>query len=182
MVRASSVLFSTAVFLCLSVGGARAEQDSAAAYEIKAAFLYNFALHVEWPSAAFEGSNSPIVIGVLGEDPFKGFLDRAVKEKTAQGRSLKVEHPGRMEDLKKVHILFIPGAEKQQIGKAVESLKEAPTLVVGESPGLLREGAVMNFFIEESRVRFEINLEAARKRNLKIGAKLQKIARVVQDS
>jgi hypothetical protein len=175
----SSVMVCPAALLCLSAGGARADQESASAYEIKAAFLYNFALHVEWPASAFDTPNSEILIAVLGEDPFKGFLDNAVKDKTAQGRSLKVLHPAKPGELAKCHILFVPDGEKEHMTKVREFVKDGPILVVGESEKLLEQGVVMNFFIEEKRVRFALSLKAAKKQNLKIGSKLQKIARVV---
>ncbi len=158
------------------------DQDSAKEYEVKAAFLYNFAIHVEWPADAFKEKGSPIVIGVLGKDPFDGALERMIKGKTAQGRILTVVGAEGVEGLKQCHILFIPGSGKEEIAKVREALKDAPVLVVGESAGLLRRGAALNFFVEEKRVRIEANPAAAKRAGLKISAKLLKVARVVADS
>lgn len=177
--RASGGVLLAGAVLCLWCGGARADQDSASAYDIKAAFLYNFALHVEWPASAFDTSSSEILIAVLGEeDPFQGFLDNAVKDKTAQGRPIKVLHPARPENLAKCHILFVPAGQREHMKKVVEAVKDGPVLIVGESDDSMGQGAAMSFFIEEKRVRFALSQKAIQGRGLKVGAKLLKIARI----
>ena len=158
-------------------GGSRA-QDSTAEYEVKAAFLYNFAVHVEWPAAAFK-EGEPIVIAILGKDPFGGALDRAIRGKTAQGRTMEWSGVARVEDMKSCPILFITDGEKETLARAAEALKGGHALIVAESPGLARKGAALNFVIEEKRVRLEANLEAAKQAGLKIGSKLLKVARIV---
>ncbi len=151
-------------------------------YEVKAAYLYNFAIHVEWPAEAFVEKNSPIVLCVLGNGPAGGTIERVLKGKTAQDRPIDVTRAGTPEEIRSCHILFVPGSEEQDFEKALQALKEPSVLVVGESEGLAQRGAVLNFFMERSRVRFEANVEAAERSKLKIGAKLLKIARIVDKS
>ncbi len=165
----------------LPAAAASSEGQDAAEYEVKAAFLYNFTLHVEWPARAFRNEGSPFVICILGKDPFGGALDRAVEGKTAQERRLQVVRADRVEDLKPCHVLFVPDSERREIGRAREALKDSHALIVGESPGAAREGAALNFIIEERRVRLEVNLEEAKRADLKIGAKLVRIARLIED-
>lgn len=162
--------------------GSLGAQDSRLEYEVKAAFLYNFAIHVEWPANAFKKDSDPIVILILGKDPFDGALDRATRGKTAQGRPVEWSAVARVEDLKPCHILFVTDGEKNNLPRSAETLKESYTLLVAESPGLARRGAALNFVIEDNRVRLEANPEAAKRAGLKIGSKLLKVARIVDDS
>ena len=172
-------------FLVLSVTAdprSASVQDFAGEYEVKAAYLFNFAAHVEWPAEAFADRKSPIVLCVFGKDPCGETLEQALKGKTAQDRSLAVARVKSVEELKSCHLLFVPDSEKQDFPKILEALKEKSVLVVGESEGLALKGAVFNFYMDNKRVRLEVNPEAAARSRLKIGAKLLKIARIVGES
>ncbi|MBI3855352.1 MAG: YfiR family protein [Planctomycetes bacterium] len=155
--------------------------QAAREYEVKAAFLYNFAAYVEWPKAAFAEESSPILVCVVGADPFAGTLDRALQGKTAQGRSLAVRHAASAKEAKGCHIVFLPAAEGEQLAALTAALAGTPALLVGESEGLARKGAACNFAIEDSRVRLEVNVGTAEKAGLRLGSKLLKIARRVDE-
>lgn len=157
-------------------------QEDVREYDVKAAYLFNFAVHVEWPAGAFKDARSPILLRVLGKDPFEGRLVDAFKGKLAQDRRVEVEGVKSVEELKPCHILFIPDSEKQHLPRALEILKGESVLIVGETEGLARRGAILNFVMENNRVRLEANTEAAVRSRLKIGAKLLKVARIVGDS
>src|SRR2546421_10219007 len=93
----------------LLLGGlvASAQTGPSREYQVKAVFLFNFAQFVEWPPAAFAGANSPLVIGILGQDPFGAYLDETVRNEKVNNRLLEIQRYHRVEDIKTCHILFI---------------------------------------------------------------------------
>jgi len=165
-------------FLALAVSAA-AQSARAPEYEVKAAFLYNFAKFVEWPSRAFPGPTTPFQICVLNRDPFRDALSNIVQGKSSSGRpivSRAVQSPA---DARSCQVLFISQSDPEILKQAVERLRDLPVLTVGESDDFLRLGGMINFVLEQDRVRFEINLEAAERHHLKLSSKLLAVARVV---
>jgi len=148
--------------------------------EVKAAFLYHFIGYVEYPSSAFASPSSPFVIGVLGKSAIFSALQGAVRGKTVKGRSVEVRQVSAGERLRECHLLFVPEAEAQNLPKVLEILGAAPVLLVGESEGFAAKGGMIGFFIEQNRVRFEVNLEAAKHAHLTISSKLLDLARIVR--
>lgn len=163
-------------------GAATWSADQAAReYEIKAAFLYNFAAFVEWPRPAFAEASSPIVVCVVGKDPFGAVLDRTLQGKTAQGRALQVRRVADAKEARGSHIVFLPSSEWEHLAALATAVGGASAVIVGESEGLARKGAIFNFALEEGRVKLEVNVGAAEKAGLRIGSKLLKIARRVDE-
>jgi hypothetical protein len=148
-------------------------------YLIKAAYLYHFAMFVDWPADAFSGRNSPIVIGIVGNDPFGPTIDDTVRNKRIDGRPLVVKRLDWSEDLRACHILFV--ADGGRIADVVRRTGGLSILIVGESQDLARRGAVINFRIEDNRVRFEINVDAAKRSRLTISSQLLNLARIVHN-
>jgi hypothetical protein len=156
---------------------AQAPQRSAGEYELKAAFLFNFAKFVEWPAEAFAGDADPIHLCLLGGDPFEGNLELAVRDKTIGGRRLQISRlvgPGQS---KGCQILFVSGAD----GKPDHGGNGLGVLTVGESGGFAAAGGVIDFVEKESRLAFEVNLDAAQRAGLKISSKLLSLAKIVHD-
>ena len=131
-------------------------------YEVKAAFLYNFARFVTWPDTAFAGADSPLVIGVFGPDPFGPVLDRTVAGKTAQGRAFVVERYRRLRDVGPCHILFVHPSEHRRLDLVIAQLQRKSVLLVGESEAFCRDGGMVNFILVQRRVRFEMNSSLTR--------------------
>jgi hypothetical protein len=148
-------------------------------YEIKAAFLYNFAKFIEWPTDQFVAPGSPIVIGVVGQDPFDGVLDQTVKDKTINGRSLLIKRSNAVQDLKSCHILFVSPSEKKRLPQIMSGLAQASVLTVSETEQFLQEGGIINFVIENNRVRFDINKGMADRARIRISSKLLGLAKSV---
>ena len=154
-------------------------------YLIKAGFIYNFAKFVEWPSGAFAEPDSPIVIGVLGTDPFGTILDRIVEDKKIGSRGFVVKRLkwGKdLRDLKECKILFVSSSEKPHIDDFLQMVKGLPILTVGETPGFAERGGMIRFTLEDNRVRFEVNVEAARQAELSISSRLLTLARIISPS
>ena len=153
------------------------QAQSSGEYQVKAAFLYNFAKFVDWPGDSFGNSNAPLVIGVIGDDPFGGALDQAINGKTINGRTLVVRRLRWGQDLRSCHILFISSSERQRLPQIIQSLRGASVLTVGDMGQFNQQGGIINFILEANKVRFEINSRAADQARLKISSKLLSLAK-----
>lgn len=175
-------LFGAALLLLLLFGysgAAAGEPTPSREFRIKAAFLYNFAQFVEWPEESFESAESPLIIAVLGLDPFGPFLDDLVRGERANGRPLVVQRFPTMEDLGKCHVLFVSGSEGRQIERLAERLRSESVLTVCDWEEYARKGAIVWFVMERNRVRLRINLDAAKTARLTISSKLLRSAEMV---
>jgi hypothetical protein len=153
-------------------------QDSLSEYQVKVAYLFNFLKFVEWPEEAFADPLAPIVIGIVGDDPFGDALPQVVAGKTVQGRDLVIRKYRAGEDLRGSHILFISGSEKKRLPQLLSSLDGSCVLTVADVDGFLEEGGMILLFSEQNRVRFAINVDAATQAKWKISSKLLSLARV----
>jgi hypothetical protein len=147
--------------------------------DVKAVFLYNFAQFVEWPVAAFPHSSSPLVIGILGSDPFGSTLDELVKDESVRGRKIAIERYHRAEDIQLCHILFIGDSEERRLRRVLQALAGRPILTVSDLDGFAQQGGMIRFYTERSKVRLRINNDAARAVHLVISSKLLRIADVI---
>ena len=178
--------FLIAILASLSLAvGANAQSagsDESSEYLIKAGFIYNFAQLVQWPDAAFPQADSPIVIGVLGSDPFGATIDNVVQGKKLNGRSLVIKRLKWGKDAKEIrecNILFISSSEKDRLDEIIQTVKWLPILTIGETPGFATRGGIINLTLEGNRVRFEVDIEAAKQANLNISSRLLALARIV---
>jgi hypothetical protein len=161
---------------------AQAQEDRPPDYRVKAAFIYNFGKFVDWPTAAFAGTNAPLVIGVLGGDPFHGDFERMVAGKSINGHPVTVRqisppaNTGQASgypDLKSCHILFIDTPEMERLPEILGALKGTSVLTVTDNlDQFASSGVIINFVMENGRVHFEINDDAARRAGLKVSSKL----------
>lgn len=146
--------------------------------KIKAAFLYNFTKFVEWPATRFTGETTPIVIGVLGRNPFGEELEKIVEGRVVNGRPILVKLVNTAEEISTVHLLFVPADEESRLPGA--AWRDIPVIVVGESAGFAALGGTIRFVQADDKVRFEINIAAAERCGVKISAQLQKLATAVR--
>lgn len=149
-------------------------------YQVEAAFLYHFAKYVTWPPRAFASPEEPIVIGVLGIDPFGDDLVRTVaREKPVQGRMFRVAQSHSAAELARCQILFISASEEGRLAQHFTALQRANSaaLTVGESAEFLDAGGMVRFVVENKKVRFEINARAAEAAGISISSKLLNLAR-----
>ena len=160
-------------------GDAYSEELSVSEYQIKAAFLYNFVKFIEWPASAFKGTHSDLYLCVLGDDPFGTALDRTISGKIVNGRTLAVKRSGRLQDLKDCHLMFLSSSERDRLTKILDVLAGSSVLTVGDTDQFALLGGMINLYVEESKVRFEINPHAAERSGLKISSKLLKLAKIV---
>ncbi len=148
-------------------------------YQLKAVFLFNFAQFVEWPSPAFPEARTPLVIGVLGDDPFGTYLDETVRGETVNSRPLVVRRFRNVEEIDTCHVLFISRSEAGRLEQIVAGLKGRSILTVGDTDGFAKRGVMIRFMTVDNKIRFRINLERATAANLKISSKLLRPAEVI---
>jgi hypothetical protein len=163
------------VFLALSsTSGTNSE------YQLKAAFLLNFASFVEWPAASFSSPTDPLVFSVFRKDPFDGALQSAAKEKWINGRPVLIHVTSDPAVLRSSHVVFFPASEARDYSRAARAMSGLNILTVGEDSDFIDRGGIINFVIRNTRVSFEINSFAAERSHLKISSKLLQLARVVE--
>jgi hypothetical protein len=164
------------VFCFLISGTLETHGETAKDYDLKAVFLFNFAQFVDWPSQAFPNANSPIVIGILGDDPFGKSLDEVVRNEKVGDRKLVVKRFRRIEETDFCHILFVNESKTEKLDEILTSVKGKPILTVGETEGFAFRGGMIRFFNDQNKIRLRINTEAAEACNLMISSKLLKAA------
>jgi hypothetical protein len=156
-----------------------AQTVRASASDVQAVFLFNFAQFVEWPSDAFANAKAPLVIGILGEDPFGSVLDETVRGETVRGRAFKIRRFRRVDDVKDCHILFISKSSGSRLADVLAAVKGRPILTVSNSDDFEEEGGIIRFVIEQSKIRLSIDLEAAQATRLTLSSKLLRSAAIL---
>jgi YfiR/HmsC-like len=173
----ASGLFS---LIAAGLGYERVSFAASPEYQVKAAFLLNFMKFVEWPGAAFTDEKSPLVLGVMGEDPFGGALD-ALEGQIVKNRVVQVKRLSNTDGIRKCHLLYLSTSEEGRIRDIVSAIGDAPVLTV--SDGLERfaqQGVSINFILSDNKIRFEINVTVAKKASLSMGTQLLQVAKVVE--
>jgi len=154
-------------------------------YTVKAAYLFNFVKFVQWPASTFDSETSPIIIGVLGDDPFGDDLDSTIKGRIVNGHSIQFKRFGAFDEvqasqLKKCHILFIAYSEKDNIKEILKAIGGSNVLTVSEIDKFTLLGGMILFDQEGQRITLAINVEAAQKAKLTISSKLLQVAKIYQ--
>jgi hypothetical protein len=199
--RGRILLFPAALLLAVSLPTrVRADAASEREYQLKAAFLYNFIMFIDSPRFALDdaeakesGTKNPILIGIIGKDPFgeafeplkdKTVRDRRVVVKRFKGLQLPVDtdRPEEqvfpdLEAVRQCHVLFVCGSERAHLRKVLKPIEEHDVLTVSDVPGFLEAGGMIAFVIEENKVRFEINAAAVEQAKLEIRSKLLRLAK-----
>lgn len=158
------------VMACASVAVPQA-QDVSQEYQIKAAYLYNFLKYVEWPVPM----NRPFMICVAGQNPFGNVLSSLTTNERVRGNPVKTElilgyQPG-------CDVIFAP--RTSNIPAYLSAAAGMPVLTVGETKGFIEQGGIVNFFVEDGKVRFEINRSAAERAGLRFSSRLLQLAKIV---
>ena len=180
--RAFSWRYWFAVWVTTLLGGAPLSNDAWASgfdeYAIKAAYLYNFAKYVEWPPRAFPTSDSPLVICIAGENPF-GTALAALQGKAVESRPVKVLDLPTITGLDQCNVVFFGRTEQGRFKTALAKLARLPILTVSDISDFAQAGGMIGLFEAEQRIRFNINITAARQANLKLSSQLLKLATIV---
>ncbi|MDB6127898.1 MAG: YfiR family protein [Verrucomicrobia bacterium] len=148
-------------------------------YQVKAAFVYNFTKFVEWPPGHFGDDQRPIVIAVLGKNPFGDELEKILRGRKVAGRDLAVKILESPESADSADVLFVCDGEEKHLGALWPRLLAAGVLTTGESADFGERGMI-TFLLEGEKVRFEVNLVPVEQARLKLSAQLLKLATIVR--
>jgi len=163
--------------LLLMCGSGRAQDAQPSEYQVKSAFIFNFAKFVEWPPKAFAEPSAPLCIGVLGENPFGRELEQFLRGKTLNSRPLTTVQFRTVREAKACHVLFVSASESKRLPEILRELGGTSVLTISETANFIESGGMINFFREGNKFRFQINDQAARDAGLKIASKLLELSR-----
>jgi len=148
-------------------------------YQLKAVFLFNFAQFVAWPDSAFASPDAPLVIGILGPDPFGAYLEETVRGEMVNGHPLVIQRFRGPSDVTTCHVLFVGSADRQRLESILTELGTRPILTVGEWDGFARGGGMIGFITDHNRIRLRINRQAAEAASLTLSSRLLRPAEIV---
>lgn len=158
--------------VCLA-GLTASSASSPTEYQVKAVFVFNFVKFTDWPVTAFTNATAPVIIGVVGEDPFGRQLDNLVKDETVCGRPLVVKRFRDGEEVAGCHVLFISRSARESLPALLANLKHKPVLTVGDCDRLCEQGGMINLVLSANgTVQPEINPAAARLAGVQISSRL----------
>jgi hypothetical protein len=147
-------------------------------YFVKAAFIYNFIKFIEWPAKSTDPTLKTFNIYILGDDPSAGAFE-SLNGKNAKGKTIYVKKVFSVNSLKDPHIIFVSQSEKYRIHRIVSLLKGIDVITVGDTVGYANKGVMINFFLENNKVRFEINIDMFKQKNMQVSSKLLSLAKIV---
>jgi len=156
-----------ALALCSSVvslPSRRVVANELSEYQLKAAFLANFAKFVEWPAQTFPDGAAPVFVGIVGDDPFGRDIDDTFKGKALQGHPMAVRRVDWRDDLTRYHILYVSASEKRRLADILRQTESSSALTVSDIDGFCAAGGIIAFVMADERIRFEVNVDAAQRR------------------
>jgi hypothetical protein len=171
-----TIFFGLSLGLLLVAGFGHAQTPRPSEYQLKAAFLYNFAEFIDWPAEAFADGKAPFVFGILGDNLFGNDLEQTVAGKKINDRPISVQVFHTAAEATHCQILFISNSEKKRFSEIIQSLHGNAVLTVSDTDQFIESGGMVNFVQEASKIRFQINNEAAKAAQLKISSKLLSLA------
>jgi hypothetical protein len=171
-------LMVLAALLLAPLFPARAEERPVAEYEVKAAFVYNFAKFIDWPAESFASETAPFTICILGDNPFgKGF--DPIRSKTVKNRPVAVREIDDAASAGGCQVLFISASAEDRLDDILFSLKSRPTLLIGDTERFAKRGGMIGFMTEQNKVVFEINDTRAKRAGLRLSSQLLRLARTL---
>ena len=163
-------------FLLVALCIAHAVAQKLDEYQVKAAFVCNFANFVEWPAGTFHAPHDPFTICVLGKNPFGQSLANLALGKSVDGRPFSVNEIADTAQMRPCQIAFISSSERLRFRSILETLRDSSVLTVGDTPDFIAEGGMIGLRLDGGRIRMQINAQAAKLRNLRISAHLLSLA------
>jgi len=147
-------------------------------YSLKAAFLYNVVRFVDWPESAFSSRNDPLVIGIVGSDPFGPLLYEAIAGETYKGHPITVAHFPDSRDIRHCHLLFVGQTNRDRLDEILAKVWGRNVLTVGETEWFLSRGGMIALTAQKNRVHLQINAATLRSAQLGVSSKLLQVAEV----
>jgi hypothetical protein len=173
-------LFLQLWLILLLPGYLLAQSNPDREYKLKAVFLFNFTQFVEWPPASFETGESPLVIGILGANPFGSHLEQTVSGEKVNGHPVVVKYYNNEKEAEQCHILYININESNKRKEIIEALKGQPVLTVADAPDFTKSGGMIRFFTSTNKIKLQINPEASKEGKLMLSSRLLRLADIVK--
>lgn len=169
--------FFASVFLLMSISAMSLGQTFNE-YQVKAVFVFNFTSFVQWPESAFESKQSPFIIAVAGENVFGSYLEEVVQGEKVNGHPIVISFAKDLKSLAKCHLVYIPKTADDWDEGDLKRLKEANVLTVSSHPSFMDKGGMIYLYNENSKIRLQINPEAATAGGLNVSSKLLRLASI----
>jgi len=161
----------------LCFGAINAQQDE---YTMKAVFLEHFTRFIDWPESYESGSPAdPFFIAVIGENPFGSILEQIYRDQKIKNRNVEIISFSSPEDITDCHILFISRSNKEILPEILHRTEKKPILTVSDTQGFAKDGVLINFYMAENKIKFEINERAVQESGLTMSYRLLSLARIV---
>ena len=170
-----ALIVATGAILAAAAPGQTADE-----YQVKAAYMYNFAKFVDWPAAAFDSPAQPMVFCVLGPTPLSRVLGETLAGKVLDQRPLLFRQLTDSTQAGKCQVLFIGFSDKKRLRQTLDEVRALHVLTVGEGEDFTAEGGIVRFVMDAGRVRLEFNVDAAEDAKLRVSSKLLGLAKVVR--
>lgn len=163
-----------AMLVTFATAAPRAQAQSE--YQVKAAIIYNIARFVDWPPPG----RSTVTLCILGVDPFGSGID-VLAGRPVGAAALQVRRIARPDEARGCQLVFVGGSEAPRLKSVLNALPQGQVLTLADTPGFAESGVAVNLYLEEGRVRFEVNIDAAQRSGLAISSQLLKLARITHD-
>ncbi|MGD9158826.1 MAG: YfiR family protein [Desulfobacteraceae bacterium] len=175
MIRKKTLIFTLLVFLQADLLFCQIEE-----YTLKAVYLERISRFLEWPPK----SNSPwadnyFIIGVLGETQIGKTMEALYATRKIKNKQIKIHYFSTLEKIEECHILYIGPSKSKELNQILALTRNKPIVTVGDTEGYSEKGVLVNFFIENSKLRFEINERGFYESGILIDSLLLKVARVI---
>jgi len=165
--------------LLLLQSGPLAGQESNVEYQVKAAFLYNFAKFIDWPPTAFLRPDDPFTICLAG-DPFAGALDKVIQGEVLNGRKLSIRRMTAADSAAGCQIVYVAPMQERRYAETNAVPLNSPILTVGETEDFINNGGMIRFIQTGHRIQFQINADAVSRTSLKVSSRLLRLAEIVR--
>jgi hypothetical protein len=147
--------------------------------DVKAAYLINFAKFTEWPAASFPYAETPIVIGVAGDETMRRAIDRLAEGRLFSGRALRTRAVDRPADASQTHVVFLADSTGSRTANILRAVNGLPVLTVGDVERFSEPGSMIGFLLEDDRLRFEIRVDLVEQAGLRVSSRVLALAKAV---
>lgn len=177
----SSRLLLSIIVLLLSLGlfSGTSQAESPDEYQVKGAFLYHFANFVVWPESTFEPTDGHLRICILGKDPFGQILDDNLESKKAAGHPFQIRRNPSKQDIQYCHMLYVTNSRPATLQELSRQKNKGNVLTIGEARKFIQQGGMVQFFVDNQKVRFAVNPDAVKQTELAMSSKLLRLAKIV---
>jgi hypothetical protein len=174
-----SIALAATLMTATGIAAVGAQTPTASDVAVKAAFLYNFAKFAEWPKLA---ASAPIVVCVVGDDGIAAVLVDTMSGKSINGHALEISRPQEGGTWQTCSVLFVADAERRRSAVGLNRIRTLPILTVSDGKNFSQAGGIIELYVEDGRMRFAINVDAAERSGLHLSSRLLGLAKVVRDN